>query len=296
MRLLIVLFVVFLILPGCQKEESVLNSHGGELFKEFSISGYADGFTTFPLGTAAPHRHMEGTGQSTPGGNVQIIMDYLVTSFTPPNGTSGFGSGELITANGDKMFAINGEGTFSISGTTVTFSTTTVIAGGTGDYDNVKGVLNYSGTLDQLTGATHVEWTGTFSRKRPFGGSFTAENVTVTGSCLPGYTRRHAEGTANAIHFGKSHGTVEHCINFTTGIMVDGNGSFVSANGDKIFVSYNGYAVPVPGTNTAAVNMFCTITGGEGKFQNASGYIWAKALQTLPEGTVEATMDGVIDY
>ena len=295
MRLFLVLFVVFLILPGCQKEDSVLNSPGDELYKVTSISGYVDGFTTQPLGPAAPHRHMEGTGQSTPGGEVQMKLDYLVTSFTPPNGTMGFGSGELITANGDKMFAINAVGTFTVDGTTVTSTATAVIAGGTGDYDNIIGTITYTSTLEQTTGATHAEWTGTFTRKRPFGGSFSGENVTVTGSCLTGFDRRHAEGYGNVIHFGKSFAITEHCINFSTGIILDGNGILEGANGDKIFSTYNGYAVPMNAT-TAAVNLFLTITGGEGKFQNASGYIWLKATQTMPGGTVEAVMEGVIDY
>ncbi len=296
MKKSVVLLVVFLIFQGCQKEDSILNSPVSGLYKVTNLTGSADGFTTNPFGPSAPYRHMEATGQSTPGGDIQLIMDYLVTTFIPPNGTSGFGSGELITANGDKLFAIKGVGTFSISGTTVTFSATSVLAGGTGDYDNVQGTLNYWGTLDQLTGATHVEWTGTFSREKPFGCSFTAENVTVTGSCSPGFERRHAEGYGNVLHCGKSLAIVEHCINFSTGILVDGEGSLEAANGDKLSIAYDGYAVPIPGTNKAAVNMFGTIVGGEGKFENASGYVWIKALQTMPAGSAEATMEGVIDY
>jgi hypothetical protein len=296
MKNLIVLLAVFLIFQGCQKDDSILNSPGDQLLKVFTISGYSDGFTTNPFGNEAPYRHFVGNGQCTPGGNTQLELDYLITSFTPPNGTSGFGSAVLTTENGDKIYGIQAQGTWSITGTVVTFTASAVIAGGTGDYDNVKGTISYSGTLEQLTGATHAEWTGSFTREKPFAGSMTAENVTVNGSCNPGFIRRHAEGYGNAVHFGKVFGVVEHCIDFSTGIMTDGVGSLESPNGDKLFTAYNGYALPVPGTSTAAVSMFCTITGGTGRFENASGYLWIKAIQTMPSGAAECTFDGVIDY
>jgi hypothetical protein len=296
MKKLLFIFAILLFLPGCQKEDTILNTPIDPLHKEFSISGSADGITTYPFGNSAPYRHFEGEGQSSPGGDIRIILDYLITSFTPPNGTSGFCTGELITQNGDKIYAINGAGTFSVSGTTVTFNATGDLAGGTGEFDNVKGTITYTGTLDQLTGETHAEWTGTFTREKPIEGTLWAENTTAAGSCGPGYTRRHAEGGGSASHFGNVILSMEHCVNFTTGILTEGNGTLEVANGDKIFTTHNGYMLPVPGTNTVTFSMFITIIGGVGRFEGAEGFLWVKGTQVLPEGTAECTFDGVIDY
>jgi hypothetical protein len=298
MKKLIVLLAVFLIIPGCQKEDNILNPTGDQLDKKvFTFSGSAEGFTVFPYGEQNPFRRFEGEGQSTLG-DVDVFIDYIMTSFDPSTGTgtSGFGSGEVIMPNGSKMYAIHGQGAFSIAGSIVTFSATAVLAGGTGDYDNIMGTLSYSGTIDQTNRATQVEWTGSFTREKPIECAMTAENVTVTGSCQPGFVRRNAAGYGNANHFGKCFAELEHCISFTTGIITDGAGSLTAPNGDKIFVDYYGYALPIPSTNTAAVTMFCTIAGGEGKFENASGYYWVKAIQTLPEGAAVGGFDGVIKY
>ncbi len=298
MKNILVLLAVFLLLAGCQKEDVILNPQGDQLNKVFIFSGSADGTTTSPFGPNAPFRHFVATGQSTPGGNIELILDYLVTSYTAPNGTSGFGSGELITETGDKIYAINGSGTFTITGTTVTFTATAAIAGGTGEYDNIMGTFTYSGTIDQTTGATHAEWTGTFTHEKPFGGYLTAENQTVTGgSCSPGYVLRRAEGSGKLIHLGKALVSLEHCVNFTNGLIISGDDFMEAANGEKIYVSHNGYTLPIPGiSNKYAVTLLGTITGGEGKFEDASGYILVKGTQTMPSGNAECTLEGVIDY
>ncbi|MFO7526866.1 MAG: hypothetical protein R6W68_15540 [Ignavibacteriaceae bacterium] len=298
MKHFLVLFAFFLVLMGCQKEDSILNSPGDQLDKKvFTFSGSAEGFTEMPYGAGNPFRRFEGEGQSNIG-DFEVYIDYIMTSLDPTTGTgtSGFANGELTFPDGSKMHAINGQGTFAIVGTTVTFSATAVLAGGTGDYDNIMGTLSFSGTIDQTNRATEVEWAGSFTRNRPVEGNMTAENITVTGSCNPGFVRRNAAGYGNASHFGKCFAELEHCISFTTGIVTDGTGSLTAPNGDKIYVAYDGYALPIPGTSNAAVSLFCTITGGEGKFEDASGYYWVKAIQTLPEGAAVGSFDGVINY
>jgi hypothetical protein len=300
MKKLLFLLAVFMFIAGCQKEDVILNTEGDQIQKGkvFNISGFVDGVTTWPFGANAPFRHLEGTGQLNPGGSVQVVMDYLIGSFDPGTmtGTSAFGSAEIITQNGDKMYAINGAGTFSITGTMVSFTATADISGGSGEFDNVMGTITYIGSFNQLDGVTHAEWTGTFTREKPIAGSFTGENQTVTGSCLPGYSRRLAVGSGNMSHLGKINFSLEHCVNFTTGLILSGSDVLQAPNGDKLFVSHNGYCLPIPGSTNAAVTMFATITGGEGRFENASGYMWLKAIQTMPAGDAQGTCDGVIKY
>ena len=78
--------------------------------------------------------------------------------------------------------------------------------------------------------------------------------------------------------------------------MKNGEGYFKANNGDQINATYDGFAVPIPGTSNAAVKMFVTITGGTGKYADASGFLLITAIQTLPEGAATCTFDGVIDY
>lgn len=296
---LVVVTMLFFV-SGCKDTGSVFNSPttGNQPDKmEFTITGYADGLTGAPMGINQPYRHFEGTGQSTPGGQIQCTLDYLITSGNVYSGQFGFGSGVLIAENGDKLYAIKVQGSYTSDGVNLTFNASAVIAGGTGDFDNVMGTITYTGTMNQITRVTHTEWTGTFTHEKPFSGNFTAENVTVTGgSCAPGYTRRHAEGNGYAIHFGNCTAEVDHCINFSTGIFTNGNGTIKAADGDEITSTYYGYALPIPGTNTASTIMLCTITGGTGRFAGATGYLTVHGTQELPEGTANCSFDGVIDY
>jgi hypothetical protein len=298
MKKLLVLLAVFLFIAGCEKNDVILNSQGDQIHKNnvFTITGFIDGVTTWPFGADKPFRHLEGTGQSNPGGNVQVVMDYLIGSYNHPNGTSVFGSAEIITESGDKIYAIHGAGDFTISGTIVSFTATAKIAGGTGAYDNVLGTINYTGSFNQLDGITHAEWTGTFTREKPMAGSLSGENQTATGSCSPGFTSRLAVGTGIVSHLGKMKFSLEHCVNFTNGLIINGSDVLEASNGDKLFISHNGYTLPVPGTNIAAVTMFGTIAGGTGRFEDASGYLWLKATQEMPDGDCEGTFDGVIKY
>jgi hypothetical protein len=293
------LITIAFFVSGCSDTGSIFNSPVNQPDKMvFTISGSADGLTTAPYGTDKPYRHFEGDGTSAPGGQSHVILDYWALPVTPTSGNAGFGNGVLITENGDKLFVVNVRGMYVIDPVShvVTCDTYFDIAGGTGDYDNVIGLIHLTATINQDR-TTHGEWTGTFSHARPISGEFTALNGTVQNpSCSAGYTRRHAEGNGTVMHLGSCFAVTEHCVNFTTGVITNGSGQLKANNGDQINVTYDGFVVPIPGTNTAAVKMFCTVTGGTGKYANAEGYFLLTAVQEMPEGAASCTFDGAIDY
>lgn len=295
---ILLLVALAFFLASCSDSDSIFNLPGQKDKMEFTMTGSADGLTTAPAGMDKPYRHFEGDGTNTPGGQSHVVMDYWAIPLTPTTGVPAFGNAVLITETGDEIFGINIRGTYVINPTThiVTCDIYFDLAGGTGEYDNIVGTVHCTVTINQDR-TTHGEWTGTFSHAKPFGGEIIVNNGTVQNpSCDAGYTRRHSTGGGTVLHFGNCSVETEHCINFTTGVMKNGVGTFNIPGGDQVYVTYDGYAVPVPGTNKASVKMFCTITGGTGKYTNASGFILANVLQTMPEGEATGILDGVIDW
>lgn len=296
---ILILITIAFFVSGCSDTGSIFNSPVNQPDKmEFTISGSVDGLTLAPYGMDKPYRHFEGDGINSPGGQCHVIMDYWAIPTSPTTGNAGFGNAELITETGDKIFGINIRGTYVIDPVNHIVSCEVYfdLAGGTGDYDNIIGLVHVTVTI---TGdrTTHAEWTGTYRHARPFSGEFIGNNVTVQNpSCSAGYTRRRAEGNGTALHLGSCFAATEHCINFTTGVIKDGDGYLRANNGDQINATWDGYALPIPGTNTAAVKLFVTLDGGTGKYSNSHGYLLLTGTQIMPEGTVSVTFDGVLDY
>jgi hypothetical protein len=77
-------------------------------------------------------------------------------------------------------------------------------------------------------------------------------------------------GTGNATHLGRYTVSFEAVVNLET-LMGVGTMSFVAANGDSIFTTFNGQATPTPDPNIFLVVELETITGGTGRFAGATG-------------------------
>jgi hypothetical protein len=74
--------------------------------------------------------------------------------------------------------------------------------------------------------------------------------------------------------------------------------TFTAANGDKVFTSSNDVLCPTS-TNTFQINGSWTITGGTGRFEDASGTgaFQASGTMTSPtSGTFSLTTTGTITY
>lgn len=298
----IVLFSLALFAASCT-DNSIFTTPGTNQtdYKEFTISGSADGLTIFPGGDTKPYRHFEGSGINTPGGASQFIMDYWAIPTGPLTGIAKYGNGTITTANGDKIFITN------LTNSTYTINLTDgkvycecdfSIAGGTGEYANIIGSLHLSATIKISNRESHGEWTGTFHHAKPFNGNFNLTNVVTTGqqNCGTGYTPRAAEGNGIALHVGNCTVELEHCLNFSTGILANGVGNIISSNGDKIQITFDGYLVPIPNTNTYFVRLFGTVAGGTGKYTNASGFVYCTGIQSMSEGASPFELVGAIDW
>jgi hypothetical protein len=104
-------------------------------------------------------------------------------------------------------------------------------------------------------------------------------------------------GIGQATHLGQSTFSVVSTVDMTTPppFSQGGTGAFVAANGDELYVSFTGTATPDGQGNNALIILF-TVTGGSGRFENASGNLtcYTVVQPGVPGG--EITVEGTISY
>jgi hypothetical protein len=108
------------------------------------------------------------------------------------------------------------------------------------------------------------------------------------------YLHGNGSGSANELgHFTMHFEGIVHNDAAGVGIGVEG-ANYTAENGDIIFATATGLGVP---TNTPGVNKIvekCTITGGTGRYQGASGSFTVERLVTLATGVSSGTIKGTI--
>lgn len=140
--------------------------------------------------------------------------------------------------------------------------------------------------------ATH---SGTFEGS--FSGTFSITSTTPT-------TKATITGTGHYEHLGKT--TVLGKATMTGGSECGGftateQETFTSANGDQIFATAIDVACPTSNPNVIHVTATSTITGGTGRFADASGSFTtqvsaAAASPTATTGTLSGTSTGTLTY
>jgi len=130
---------------------------------------------------------------------------------------------------------------------------------------------------------------------RPFKGSMSGEATFdfTTGACLgitgaPWQTIGYMEGKLT--HLGKAEWFVSHCSTLDGLQLVNGEGIFVAANGDELWMTYTAELISpfiVPGVVLYAQDN--VVTGGTGRFENASGKFQTQIAITLEDLTVLTT-------
>lgn len=128
----------------------------------------------------------------------------------------------------------------------------------------------------------------------PFKASF---ETVLTAIAPPPNMVQRVTGTGIASHMGAS--TFEAISNVTVAFpppfAVYGTRTITAANGDKIYTSFTGTSTPVvEGKNGADLQE--TITGGTGRFANASGTITTAARNDFSTSSFRAEMEGTIQY
>ena len=83
-------------------------------------------------------------------------------------------------------------------------------------------------------------------------------------------------------------------VNLLTHVGI-GSVEFVAANGDRVFADILGQSTPTGTPNLVSIVEILTITGGTGRFANATGtVIWTRLLDQVT-GDTSGSFDGTID-
>jgi hypothetical protein len=157
--------------------------------------------------------------------------------------------------------------------------------------------------LDTGIAAAEVAALNTAAHDRPFKASLEGvANFNMTGRenrCrtmdLPFITESAGSGTAT--NMGRFTWSTSHCTEMPTSppppyfVFERGRSTFVAANGDELYVEGTGEQNdPLDETDPEpmALVMYCTITGGTGRFANATGSFEMRGEVSMPPGGLDA--------
>jgi hypothetical protein len=100
-------------------------------------------------------------------------------------------------------------------------------------------------------------------------------------------------GTGNAPQFGKFTFTYDEVVNLSTGV---GTGTYelTGANGDSLSAEWIGAGFPTSDPNVLLIVENATISGGTGRFANASGSFKVERLFSFITNAGDGSLDGTI--
>lgn len=126
----------------------------------------------------------------------------------------------------------------------------------------------------------------------PFRGDYV-----TTHELLQGPAVQRISGTGHATHLGASTFVANATVNFNTPppFAISGTAVFTAANGDQFFTSFTGLSIPTGNGNSRGI-INHTITGGTGRFEDASGSFTGLATVTQGSPTNTVTINGSIEY
>ena len=134
---------------------------------------------------------------------------------------------------------------------------------------------------------------------RPMTGSFTAGVVPVAQRCGPAALTIGFEISGVASHLGRLTGIGSNCTEFTLATssvaIWDGETTLTAADGSTITTIATGtQEAPIGGVATFTITH--TVTGGSGRFADASGVWLLTGTINFLTGVVDGTVDGWLSY
>lgn len=114
---------------------------------------------------------------------------------------------------------------------------------------------------------------------------------------LQGPAKQKITGTGEASHLGASTFVANATVNFGTPppFAIEGTAVFTAANGDQFFTRFTGWNTPL-GNGMSRGDIFHTLTGGTGRFDDATGTLTAVALVNQASPTNQVWYEGSINY
>jgi len=103
-----------------------------------------------------------------------------------------------------------------------------------------------------------------------------------------------ATGSGEVTHLGRYTVSYEVEVDLPTGAGTGLSAHFVAGNGDGLFAEGSGQATPTDDPTVFLIAETYTITGGTGRFANASGSFTVDRVVNLATGETSGTMNGTI--
>jgi len=102
-----------------------------------------------------------------------------------------------------------------------------------------------------------------------------------------------AIGTGEATHLGRFTVTYQVEVDLPTSMGI-GSATFKAANGDSVFAEFIGQGNPTQDPDVSFIVETYTITGGTGRFANATGSFTVHRFVNLVTGITTGSFDGTI--
>jgi len=114
----------------------------------------------------------------------------------------------------------------------------------------------------------------------------------MVGPCGTSGVVLEVVGTGHATHLGHYSGFYRECLDPATGAVTGGTFTLTAADGDTIFGTFSGQAVPTDDPDIANYEDPGVITGGTGRFADARGHVTTRGLANLATGEYRGTIVG----
>jgi len=126
----------------------------------------------------------------------------------------------------------------------------------------------------------------------PFKGTVNADETVVPSPPTASLTR---DGTGTATYLGKYTEHITMQI-FLPTLSSTGTATFTAANGDTLTATVLGQATPTTTTGVLSIVEVYTITGGTGRFADATGSFTLESTVNQATGVSSGTFSGEIDH
>jgi hypothetical protein len=134
---------------------------------------------------------------------------------------------------------------------------------------------------------------------RPAGGTCTFQSTVLPPEPgQPANVRRvHLDYICQLKHLGRTTGTGEETVTFTpTGQSLVQSITYTGANGDQLFVNFDGTATPPDQNGVLSFSGIETVTGGTGRFAGASGSLSHTGTASLVTHAGQSEISGTLTY
>ena len=115
----------------------------------------------------------------------------------------------------------------------------------------------------------------------------------LLGPCETGGILLEVTGTGRSTYLGTYESRYLECFDPATGAVTNGSFTLRTANGDTLFGTYGGQAVPT-GDSSVAYDDPGVITGGTGRFAGATGTVDTSGVANLATGAYTGTISGSV--